>query len=450
MTSNTEPLDPKDHQADDQVQGADAAAEASTQARGAFDLRKGKIKREGRSGLYVGIGVLVLVVVAIIVAGWMWVISEMRSDTSDIDESQVKADATLEVQEQDDATMQRIKEQRIREMEEAQRRAAAEAEAARTPAAEAPAEHVERGSTSTSATPAGSTTTASNQDVPPSPLERKLAGGVVVQAQVASGSAYNASSTAGSSSGAGRPAAGAGTPPTALDLMGQGQADSGSGGVALDTDTNSGRARLDQLGGTTFVPSKAVLAPPGKYLVRHNTYTSCVLYTEIVTDNPSLIECRLTEPLYSADGSTVIAEAGDRLTGEQRTEVRPGQTRVFTAWTELETASGVRARLDSLGAGPMGASGTEAYIDKHLADRFMGAVMLSVFKDGMQILVNRSQKNNSDGYTVNNTESSVENMADRALENSINIPPTAYILPGTVMTVVVARDIDFSTVFENR
>lgn len=397
-----------------------------------------------------GIGVLVLVVVAIIVAGWMWVISEMRSDTSDIDESQVKADATLEVQEQDDATMQRIKEQKIREMEEAQRRAAAEAEAARTPAAEAPAEHVERGSTSTSATPAGSTTTASNQDVPPSPLERKLAGGVVVQAQVASGSAYNASSTAGSNSGAGRPAAGAGTPPTALDLMGQGQADSGSSGVALDTDTNSGRARLDQLGGTTFVPSKAVLAPPGKYLVRHNTYTSCVLYTEIVTDNPSLIECRLTEPLYSADGSTVIAEAGDRLTGEQRTEVRPGQTRVFTAWTELETASGVRARLDSLGAGPMGASGTEAYIDKHLADRFMGAVMLSVFKDGMQILVNRSQKNNSDGYTVNNTESSVENMADRALENSINIPPTAYILPGTVMTVVVARDIDFSTVFENR
>ncbi|HBP6009331.1 TPA: TrbI/VirB10 family protein [Pseudomonas aeruginosa] len=447
MTSNTEPLDPKDHQSDDQVQGADAATEASTQARGAFDLRKGKIKREGRSGLYVGIGVLVLVVVAIIVAGWMWVISEMRSDTSDIDESQVIADATLEVQEQDDATMQRIKEQKLREMEEAQRRAAAEAEAARTPAAEAPAEHVERGS---AATPAGSTTTASNQDVPPSPLERKLAGGVVVQAQVASGSAYNASSTAGSNSGAGRPAAGAGTPPTALDLMGQGQADSGSGGVALDTDTNSGRARLDQLGGTTFVPSKAVLAPPGKYLVRHNTYTSCVLYTEIVTDNPSLIECRLTEPLYSADGSTVIAEAGDRLTGEQRTEVRPGQTRVFTAWTELETASGVRARLDSLGAGPMGASGTEAYIDKHLADRFMGAVMLSVFKDGMQILVNRSQKNNSDGYTVNNTESSVENMADRALENSINIPPTAYILPGTVMTVVVARDIDFSTVFENR
>ncbi|MBV6257271.1 hypothetical protein KUT61_26915 [Pseudomonas aeruginosa] len=57
---------------------------------------------------------------------------------------------------------------------------------------------------------------------------------------------------------------------------------------------------------------------------------------------------------------------------------------------------------------------------------------------------------NRDTHFSGNTESSVENMADRALENSINIPPTAYILPGTVMTVVVARDIDFSTVFENR
>jgi type IV secretion system protein VirB10 len=36
------------------------------------------------------------------------------------------------------------------------------------------------------------------------------------------------------------------------------------------------------------------------------------------------------------------------------------------------------------------------------------------------------------------------------LDSTINIPPTAYILPGTVMTVIVARDIDFSTVFENR
>ncbi|OZI82962.1 hypothetical protein CFN58_34590 [Pseudomonas avellanae] len=73
-----------------------------------------------------------------------------------------------------------------------------------------------------------------------------------------------------------------------------------------------------------------------------------------------LVDCRLTDPLYSADGTTVIAEAGDKLTGEQTVQVGPGETSVFTTWTELETRSGSRAKLDSLGAGPMGASGTEA------------------------------------------------------------------------------------------
>lgn len=443
MTANTEPLDPKDKQTDDQIQEADSAVNASTQARGAFDLRKGKIRREGQNKLYWGIAGLVLLVVAIIVAVWMWTVAQMRADTNDIDESQVRADATLEVPERDDVTMQRVKEQKVREMEEERRKAGA-GESSQQNA---------RGGKEEAANRMGEGRVAASvqnmeteKDTPLTPLQRKLAGGVVVQAQVVSGAAYNASSVGGVGRAITGQSGSAGTRPTALELMGQGEAGSSGSGLSQ----GSGRASLDQLSGTTFVPSKAVLAPPSKYLLRHNTYTNCVLYTEIVTDYPGLIECRLTEPLYSADGSTVIADAGDRLTGEQRTEVRPGETRVFTAWTELETASGVRARLDSLGAGPMGASGTQAWIDKHLADRFMGAVMLSVFKDGMQILVNRSQKSNSDGYTVNNTESSVENMADKALENSINIPPTAYILPGTVMTVVVARDIDFSSVFENR
>ncbi|WP_174888606.1 TrbI/VirB10 family protein [Candidatus Hamiltonella defensa] len=209
------------------------------------------------------------------------------------------------------------------------------------------------------------------------------------------------------------------------------------------------RGRLSTLSGTGFESSKAYVMPSRQFLVTHNTYTRCALYTRIITDQPGLIECRLTEPLYSSDGSVVIAQAGDKLTGEQKVEVRAGQTRVFTSWTELETASGVRAKLDSLGAGPMGASGTEAWIDHHYRQRFGGAVMLSFIQDALHSAANATQKSNQ-GYTVNNSEQNVESMANQALENSINIPPTAYILPGTVMTVIVARDIDFSSVFTLR
>jgi type IV secretion system protein VirB10 len=211
------------------------------------------------------------------------------------------------------------------------------------------------------------------------------------------------------------------------------------------------RGSLSNLSGTGFTPSKAVLAPPRKYLLAHNTYTRCALYTEVVTDHPGLVDCRLTDPIYSADGSTVLAQAGDKLTGEQSIEMKPGQAQVFTTWTELETQSGTRARLDSLGAGPMGASGTEGWIDNHYKERFGGAVMLSFLQDALQAAANTTQKSSgSGGYTVNNSEQNVENMSSKALENTINIPPTGHLNPGTVLTVIVARDVDFSSVYENR
>ncbi|MCZ5009180.1 hypothetical protein O5903_00600 [Escherichia coli] len=38
-------------------------------------------------------------------------------------------------------------------------------------------------------------------------------------------------------------------------------------------------------------------------------------------------------------------------------------------------------------------------------------------------------------------------MAKTTLENTINIPPTAYINQGTVLSVIVPRNIDFSEVY---
>ena len=40
-------------------------------------------------------------------------------------------------------------------------------------------------------------------------------------------------------------------------------------------------------------------------------------------------------------------------------------------------------------------------------------------------------------------------MATEALKNSINIPPTGYVNQGTEIMVFVARDVDFSGVYEN-
>lgn len=430
------------------LKGNELPPAPSDKSRGAFDIRaKGPGAGQEKKKLYLSIGAVVLVFLLIVIGGWWWVIASMSKGSTDIDESSVQADAALDRTTSGDTSMQQLKAQKLQDMKAEEERKAKEAEALRL-AQEAQTSN--QGVQGSQRAGAGVGQSASNAATGPNTsaeaegqtaAQRKLTGGVVVTPKLQDASSYAASS--GGTRQASKQSGAVSTVPTSDVSLG----DTGGGFGGMGG--SSSRGSLSNLGGTNFAPGKAVLAPPGKYLLRRNTYTSCVLYTEIVTDQPSLNECKLTEPLYSADGSTMLADAGDSLFGEQSVEVKPGQVRVFTSWTELDTQSGVRARLASLGAGPMGASGTEAWIDNHYPERFGGAVMLSLFQDVLEAAKNSTQKSGN-GYTVNNSEKNTESMANKVLENTIGIQPTAHILPGTVMNVIVARDIDFSSVFENR
>lgn len=403
-------------------------------ARGGFDVRGKRVTPRPLKAYAVVMLVLVAFVLALL-GIWGVVMSKMAASSQPIDESTVVADATLSAPAVQDDAMKQHKQEKLRKLEEEQRRLE---------------EEQARQALEVQGTPmavSGSTIPAHRGGKPvpgalaapqaPTAQQRKLGGGVMVLVN----DPVTSSSASGSATAldAGyRPVAGSAAATQVSETPSTGL---GSGGA-------SSRGSLNDLQGAGFVPGKASLAPSRQYLLAHGTYARCALYPEIITEHPGIIDCRLTEPLYSADGSTVIAEAGDRLSGVQKVQVSAGQARVFTSWTELETASGARAQLASLGAGPMGASGTEAWIDNHTMQRYGGAVMLSFIQDALQAASNSTQDNDS-GYTVNNTEQNVENMAEKAFDSTINIPPTAYILPGTVITVIVARDIDFSSVFEN-
>ncbi|MCK9699848.1 conjugal transfer protein [Pseudomonas syringae pv. syringae] len=422
---------------------APASEPASTQARGAFDVRA---KRTGdtqnKKTLYLGMAGLVLVGLLMIGGLWYFTISQMKTTGSEVDETNVKKDATLDVNLGSDDSMKKAREAKLAaDKAEEDRRARAERE--RLAKEQKDKEDAERGKTAQNhAVSAPPPPGASGQNTPveQTPRQRKLGREMWVTSEDAQGT--GAGNTQPQQPSGEQPS----MPPSMLGDL-QGGSSSGLGGES----SSRKRSSLSNLGGTNFAPAKAYLAPNRKYLVSHNTYTRCALYTEIISTHPGLVDCRLTDPLYSADGSTVIAAAGDKLTGEQTVQVGPGETSVFTTWQELETQSGVRAKLDSLGAGPMGASGTEAWINRHYMQRFGGAVMLSFIQDALQAASNTTQKSSgSGGYTVNNSEQNVESMANKALDSTINIPDTAHLLPGTVITVIVARDIDFSSVFENR
>ncbi|AKF48842.1 Type IV secretory pathway, VirB10 component (plasmid) [Pseudomonas syringae pv. syringae HS191] len=422
---------------------APASEPASTQARGAFDVRA---KRTGdtqnKKTLYLGMAGLVLVGLLAIGGLWYFTISQMKTTGSEVDETHVKKDATLDVNLGSDDSMKKAREAKLAaDKAEEERRARAERERlAKEQKEKEDAERGKNGQDHAGSAPPPPGSPGQNPPVEQTPRQRKLGREMLVTSEDAQGT--GAGNTQPQQPSGEQPS----LPPSMLGDI-QGGSSSGLGGES----SSRKRSSLSNLGGTNFAPAKAYLAPNRKYLVSHNTYTRCALYNEIISTHPGMVDCRLTDPLYSADGSTVIAAAGDKLTGEQTVQVGPGETSVFTTWQELETQSGVRAKLDSLGAGPMGASGTEAWINRHYMQRFGGAVMLSFIQDALQAASNTTQKSSgSGGYTVNNSEQNVESMANKALDSTINIPDTAHLLPGTVITVIVARDIDFSSVFENR
>lgn len=386
--------------------------------RGDFNLlgvKKDK-KPKGKVLLIIGSGVLFLFVAIGSIFFFAYRAME-ANNPNQVDETQVKADAALNTKPVTDDELQKRRAEILRRKKEE------EAKTQPPPVQTQPVVAVNAG----------------KQEPPPPSAAylRKLSGGVTVQ-ETDGGNAQPSSSD---NSPGGDTQERAPTAAAAINL----DSDSSSLGAPADNT----RGSLSNLQGTSYAQTQAFMSPPRKFLLKRKSNVRCALYTGVKTDHPGFVKCILTQPLFSSDGSVILAEAGAELDGEQKVEIKPGQSSVFTTWTDLETAGGVRANLNALGTGAMGESGTNAYVDNHYGQRFGGAVMLSFIQDAFASAANATQKSNST-YSFDNSESNAENMATKALDSSINIPPTGYVLPGTVINVIVAQDVDFSSVFKTR
>ncbi len=224
----------------------------------------------------------------------------------------------------------------------------------------------------------------------------------------------------------------------------------GSGGEARPvgfTDTeNSGSSFGDKLKPTTTFEATAQKRADSTYLLSKGTNIPCTLDTQIITTHAGFTRCLVTKDVYSANGKVLLLERGSKLVGEQTSALLQGQARVFVLWNEVETPNGVRVNIASTGAGQLGAAGHGARVNYHFFQRFGGAMLISLISDIADNLTSRSKGN--DNITFENANTTAEEMATEALKNSINIPPTGYVNQGSLINVMVARDVDFSKVYE--
>lgn len=195
---------------------------------------------------------------------------------------------------------------------------------------------------------------------------------------------------------------------------------------------------------------KATLMPNRDLLLIAGTTIPCVQGAKIVTDYPGMTTCHVAKDVYSANGKVLLIERGSEVQGEQRQALMQGQARIFVVWTRLTTPEGVQVQLDSPAADALGGSGLPAYVDTHFWTRFGGAIVVSLIGDAGQALSGLASNSGggSNRIQFNNTSNAGEQVAAETLRNTINVPPTAYSKYGSMTTIFVARDVDFSDVYE--
>jgi type IV secretion system protein VirB10 len=181
-----------------------------------------------------------------------------------------------------------------------------------------------------------------------------------------------------------------------------------------------------------------------KYLLPRGTTIPCTIRERVVTNYPGGVMCIVSRDVYSADGSVLLMGKGSTVNGERKVAMTAGVAKVFMAWGSVETTDHAHVQFDSLAADALGGAGVDAWIDRHLAERFGGAVLLSFADDVFKALSNSTS---SSEVSFDSSTSNGSDMASIALENSINIPNTGYIKQAAETNILVARDVDFTSVY---
>jgi type IV secretion system protein VirB10 len=148
---------------------------------------------------------------------------------------------------------------------------------------------------------------------------------------------------------------------------------------------------------------------------------------------------------FGVDGEVVLLERGTKLVGETRGQVQQGSARVFVLWNEARTPTGVIVPLASPGADELGRAGLPGNVDRHFWERFGAAMLVSVIDGAIQAAV-QSRRSNSGTVIVN--PSATQDVMTEVLKGTINIPPTVVKHQGDRIQVLVARDLDFRSVYE--
>ena len=207
------------------------------------------------------------------------------------------------------------------------------------------------------------------------------------------------------------------------------------GGLLTPSDTPKVQAGL--------LGDRNLILPKGRTI-------DCALTVRVINEVAGMATCVLNSDVYSDNSRVVLLERGSEAVGEYAATMAQGQRRLFLLWTRVKTPMGVVINLNSPAADALGTSGLVGYVDNHWWDRLGAAFLLSLVQDGIG-LATATQAGGGGAQSLGIYQHSAttgNRMAELILQSTINIKPTLYKNQGDRGTIFVARDLDFSTVYE--
>jgi len=138
--------------------------------------------------------------------------------------------------------------------------------------------------------------------------------------------------------------------------------------------------------------------------------------------------------------------------GEQRGAPRQGQGRVFILWNEARTPTGVVVQLASPGTDELGRNGLPGFVDTHFWERFGAAILVSVIDGTMQAFAAHRQGGSTvgGGTGVVLAPQGSRDVLTEILRSTVSMPPTIIKNQGERIQILVARDVDFRSVYALR
>jgi type IV secretion system protein VirB10 len=209
----------------------------------------------------------------------------------------------------------------------------------------------------------------------------------------------------------------------------------GGGAERKDTPTHVAYKGTAVVGGKSgTMPDRNLVLMPG--------VLRCTMATAINSDLEGPFICNLPGDVMSPTG-VVLMEKGTQIVGSYSSKVSTGQKRLMTVAGTAYTPNGVVVPLGTPMADSLGRTGLEGDVDRHLMERFGGAIALSLV-DMAFGLGQASLSKGGNTYLSFSNGNGVSSLAQEVLRSQIDIKPTITVNQGQDVALWIVVPIDFS------